>query len=181
MSRAEALPINSLPLSSQSMPPRTESRVSQTAPTLILVPHVRPGTTRHSNIARSRTALPRARTSGRSRRRLRRPFRLAAYAVVGLLPLVLGWSRWDDAPSIRHLATPLLSLPSPKPEQTAFSPETDAEALVSGAVTTTSPASILLSIEPAGTAIDLDTDTPVVFPGYLLPDDHHEEPAHEGS
>ena len=112
---------------------------------------------------------------------MRRRFRLAAYALVGMLPLVLGWSRWNDAPSIRHLAIPLLSLPSPEPGQTEFTPKMDAGSLVSGAVTTTSPASILLSIEPAGTAVDLETDTPVVFPGYLLPDDHHEEPVHEGS
>ena len=46
---------------------------------------------------------------------------------------------------------------------------------------TTSPTPVLLSIEPVGTAVDSDTETPVVFPGYLLPDDHHEEPVHEGS
>jgi hypothetical protein len=39
----------------------------------------------------------------------------------------------------------------------------------------------LLSIEPLGTTIDSDGEAPVVFPGYLLPDDNHEEPAHEGS
>ena len=46
---------------------------------------------------------------------------------------------------------------------------------------TTSPTPVLLSVEPVGTAVDSDTETPVVFPGYLLPDDNHEEPAHEGS
>jgi hypothetical protein len=40
---------------------------------------------------------------------------------------------------------------------------------------------VLLSIEPVGSTADSDTETPVVFPGYLLPDDNHEEPAHEGS
>jgi hypothetical protein len=40
---------------------------------------------------------------------------------------------------------------------------------------------VLLLIEPVGTTVHSDIETPVVFPGYLLPDDNHEEPAHEGS
>ena len=59
--------------------------------------------------------------------------------------------------------------------------EKDPGAWISASAATTSPASVLLSIEPVGTAVDSDTETPVVFPGYLLPDDHHEEPVHEGS
>jgi hypothetical protein len=38
-----------------------------------------------------------------------------------------------------------------------------------------------MSIEPAGGAMEAENQTPVVFPGYLLPDDHREEPVHEGS
>jgi hypothetical protein len=40
---------------------------------------------------------------------------------------------------------------------------------------------VLLSIEPVGTTADSDVEIPVVFPGYLLPDDNREEPAHGGS
>jgi hypothetical protein len=40
--------------------------------------------------------------------------------------------------------------------------------------------SVLLSIETTGAAADADNETPVVLPGYLLPDDNHEEAAHEG-
>jgi hypothetical protein len=40
---------------------------------------------------------------------------------------------------------------------------------------------VLLSIEPAGAAADLGCEIPVVFPGYVLPDDNREDPAHEGS
>jgi hypothetical protein len=39
----------------------------------------------------------------------------------------------------------------------------------------------LLTIEPVGGSADAEASAPVVFPGYLLPDDRHEEPAHEGS
>jgi hypothetical protein len=39
----------------------------------------------------------------------------------------------------------------------------------------------LLSIEPVGPTADSDADAPVVFPGYLLPVENHEEAAHEGS
>ena len=38
-----------------------------------------------------------------------------------------------------------------------------------------------LSIEPAVAAPVADAEVPVVFPGYVLPDDSLEEPAHEGS
>jgi hypothetical protein len=40
---------------------------------------------------------------------------------------------------------------------------------------------ISISIEPAALAPYADAESPVVFPGYLLPDDGCEEPAHAGS
>jgi hypothetical protein len=40
---------------------------------------------------------------------------------------------------------------------------------------------ISISIEPAALAPYADAESPVVFPGYLLPDDGREEPAHAGS
>ena len=43
------------------------------------------------------------------------------------------------------------------------------------------PAAVLISIEPAVGSNDAEAETPVVFPGYILPDDHREVPAHEGS
>jgi hypothetical protein len=38
-----------------------------------------------------------------------------------------------------------------------------------------------IAIGPALSAPVADTEIPVVFPGYVLPDDRLEEPAHEGS
>jgi hypothetical protein len=41
---------------------------------------------------------------------------------------------------------------------------------------------VVLSIEPAvAPPADADAEVPIVFPGYVLPDDSLEEPAHEGS
>jgi hypothetical protein len=40
---------------------------------------------------------------------------------------------------------------------------------------------ISISIEPAGLAPYIDAEAPIVFPGYLLPDDGCEEKAHAGS
>ena len=40
---------------------------------------------------------------------------------------------------------------------------------------------VVLSSEPASAARGADTQVPVVFPGYVLPDDSLEEPTHEGS
>jgi hypothetical protein len=43
------------------------------------------------------------------------------------------------------------------------------------------PPTISLSIDPAALAPYAEVESPVVFPGYLLPDDGCEEPAHAGS
>jgi hypothetical protein len=43
------------------------------------------------------------------------------------------------------------------------------------------PPAIRISIEPPGLAPCAGAGSPVIFPGYLLPDDGCEEPAHAGS
>jgi len=43
------------------------------------------------------------------------------------------------------------------------------------------PPTISISIEPAALAPHVEAGSPVVFPGYLLPDDSSEERAHAGS
>ena len=43
------------------------------------------------------------------------------------------------------------------------------------------PPVISISIEPATGVTGAEAEPPVVFPGYLLPDDDSEEPAHAGS
>ena len=161
--------------------PLTESGFLHPAPVLILVPQVKPSSTHGSSFAGSTAASPRLRGVRRPRRRLRRQTRVAGFILLGLLPLLLAWSHWTDAQSIQHPGSRLLSLPSHRSGREAPDGGTDPEAGISASAATTSRAPVVLSIEPVGTAVDPDTETPVVFPGYLLPDDHHEEPVHEGS
>jgi hypothetical protein len=40
---------------------------------------------------------------------------------------------------------------------------------------------VFLSVEAIGRISEPNEDATVVFPGYLLPDDSHEEASHEGS
>jgi hypothetical protein len=180
MSRTEALPTMPVLMPAASMP-LTESGFLHPAPVLILVPHVRPSSTHCLSFAGPTAAAPRLRGVRRPRRRLRRQVRVAGYTLLGLLPLLLAWSHWTDAQSIRHTGSRLLSLPSHRSGRAAPDGGTDPGAWISASAVTTSPAPVLLSIEPVGTAVDSDIETPVVFPGYLLPDDYHEEPVHEGS
>ncbi len=167
------MPAESMPLAGPGF--------SHPAPVLILVPHVRPSSTRHWKPAGFTAVSPRPREVRRPRRRIRRQVRVAGYALLGLLPLLLAWSHWTSALSSHHPGSHLLSLPWHRSEGEVAEDETRPGAWNSAAAATAFPARVLLSIEPLGTAADSDTETPVVFPGYLLPDDHHEEPAHEGS
>ena len=180
MSRTEALPTMPVLMPAASIP-LTESESLQPAPVLILVPHVRPNPSRHLSVVGSTPTSPRLRGVRRRKRRSRRQVRLAGYALLGLLPFLLGWSHWTDAQFIRHSGSRLLSLPTHQSGREARDGGTDPEAWISASTATTSPVPVLLSIEPVGTAVDSDTETPVVLPGYLLPDDHREEPVHEGS
>ncbi|MDR3619631.1 MAG: hypothetical protein P4L85_09790 [Paludisphaera borealis] len=99
----------------------------------------------------------------RPRRRLKREIRVAAFAGLAFAPIILAASVWCLHPS-RPLAAAEVattSRPIDEPDST--------------------PAAVLISIEPTVSANESETETPVVFPGYLLPDDHREEPVHEGS
>ena len=121
---------------------------------------------------------PRGRS--RRRRRLRREVRVAGYTVLALLPLVLALWSW---PATRRSANPgLMSSRSRTSRSTAMDCRATGEAGIWTSAATPCPIPpVLLSVEPFGTSGDADGETPVVFPGYLLPDDNREEPAHEGS
>ncbi len=45
----------------------------------------------------------------------------------------------------------------------------------------TSPGVVVLSVEPAVVIPATTTEAPVIFPGYVLPDDSREDSLHEGS
>jgi hypothetical protein len=100
-------------------------------------------------------------------------------AFLALFSCVLVWNYWSSVVSSRP-GSSVFSSVSGDLARFAVSPHPPLQSEgYWGPVS--SPAPVLLSIEPLGTTADSDSDPPVVFPGYLLPDDNHEEPAHEGS
>jgi hypothetical protein len=180
MNRTEALPTMPMLLPTASIP-RTEPGLLPAAPVLIRVPHARPIPTRRLNSARSTATSWRARGIRSRRRRLRRPIRVAGYALFALLPSLLAWSCLTDAQWTRQPSGRLFSPSAHLSKHEKLDGGLDPGAWSSSSAARASGSLILLSIEPVGTAADSDNETPVVFPGYLLPDDHHEEPIHEGS
>jgi len=88
---------------------------------------------------------------------------MTAYACLATLPFVVAagvWSvhsaaRWAGAAEVARLSE---AVDTPIPTRPL----------------------VWLSIEPVETSLDADPEPPVVFPGYLLPDDRREESTHEG-
>ena len=105
---------------------------------------------------------------------------MAGYTVLALVPLALALWSWPATRPVRASGAHLLSIPfdsghlKGRPRDggtgiwTSFTPPCPIPP-------------VLLSVEPSGASGDSDGETPVVFPGYLLPDDTREEPPHEGS
>jgi hypothetical protein len=102
----------------------------------------------------------------RSRRRVRREVKLAGYGM--MLMLTLAWlpqmspGRW----------------PATTPQSVSARASRGSNCAAYAAAP---PPAISISIEPAVLAPYADAESPVVFPGYLLPDDGCEEKAHAGS
>lgn len=103
----------------------------------------------------------------RPRRRLRREIRMAAFAGLAFAPVFLAAGVW-----CLHSTRPLAAAEVASFSRSVEAADSEADA---------TPTAVLISIEPAGGVIEAETETPVVFPGYLLPDDHREEAVHEGS
>jgi hypothetical protein len=93
---------------------------------------------------------------------------MAGYGV-----LVLATMAWV-APHLRSLGPRLL--PLPHADGAGAIPSGLGASGVAGFRPT-----ISISIEPAALVPYAGAESPVVFPGYLLPDDGGEEPAHAGS
>jgi hypothetical protein len=104
---------------------------------------------------------------------------MAGYACLVLVPLALVWSQWSSARAAHLLAAAYASLPAGQGHLAPPPAALEEDSWESGS----SAPAVLLSIEPVGTAVDSESETLVVFPGYLLPaeSDMHEEPAHAGS
>lgn len=130
---------------------------------LIKVPDVRGALTRPSGIEsweRSWSNRTRSRTqAGRPRRRLRREFRTAACLCLAFAPIAMAVGVWGFPPVRSAVASPVAVATN------------ELEAVDVDSV------KIRLSVKP----VEADPEIPVVLPGYVLPDEHRQEPANEGS
>ncbi|WP_422925162.1 hypothetical protein [Singulisphaera sp. PoT] len=147
----------------------TRFDASNSVPVLIQVPTIGSGPHR----APSSPHRGKVRRTTR-RRRLRREVRWTAYTLLATTPLTLAFLLFGGAPP----AVSMASSPSPKvPVVASAAPECD------GCSEMHRPPSISITIEPAPAATPaiVDVEAPVVFPGYLLPDDEREENPHAGS
>jgi hypothetical protein len=115
-------------------------------------------------VSRRSTVRPGTNAS-RRRRRLRREVRVAAYALAAAAPLFL-------------VATMLWAVQPPRTLASAAPGKLATDKDDRG---TLRPPSISISIEPTILTPYAEVEPPVVFPGYLLPDDGREEPANAGS
>ncbi len=99
----------------------------------------------------------------RRRRRLRREVRVAGYAMMLMAPMMYApLAMWGERSSN---------------EPRAVGPGSDCPELT----TALHPPVISISIEPVAGSSCSEAEPPVVFPGYLLPDNESEGPAHAGS
>jgi hypothetical protein len=97
------------------------------------------------------------------RRRLRREIRLAGYALMMAAPLTLA---------------ALLLAGAPATDARSADGSAGSRSRITASIR---PPAVFLSLEPAILAPATSSpESPVVLPGYLLPDDGFEEPAHAG-
>jgi hypothetical protein len=173
MSRADTL---------LTMPSITSDRaVLRSVGTLIEVPEVKRIPTRRVPRRQAVGHWQSARRSAaRPKRRLRREVRVGGCALLALAPLLaactLGWS---GRPA-RVLACSIAEATAPDQRSDSSGlPRDPSNQSVDTRVG--SRGVVVLSIEPAALAPGTDTEIPVVFPGYVLPDDSLEDSTHEGS
>ena len=163
---------------------QSEQALPHALAVLIEIPAINP-----LPVARAHRSIPRGvrNAGGRrrySRRRLRREFSLAGCALIALVPLVsactLGWSNRPE----RIVAC---AIPDPLQSQGAtdrdgfFENRPPARESREGQSEIASSGAVVLSIEPAAVAPGSAAENPVIFPGYVLPDDSREDSLHEGS
>jgi hypothetical protein len=157
---------------------RIEAASLQTAPLLIQVPF-----TRHDRRPRDlsrrpiRHRQPRLARGGQPKRRLRREVRLTGLAILALSCATATWNHWRSTAKQLWLAPAYVSASA----HAAMPGAAAGTGLAETSRSATHLLPILLSIEPVGTSAESDVEARVVFPGYLLPDDNREEPAHGGS
>jgi hypothetical protein len=163
---------------------RSDRDPSRSLVSLIEVPEVKVSRTRHLR-PHAHARVSGNRHSGRPyspgrKRRLRREIRIAGCALLVLAPLfsacTLGWSTGP----VRVLACSINEARAADrdPTLTANGSELPARPEIPAV---DSRGVVVLSIEPAAMSPATDSDVPVIFPGYVLPDDSLEGSTHEGS
>jgi hypothetical protein len=160
---------------------RSDRAVLHSLATLIEVPEVKRRPTRRVPRRQAVGHWQRARPSAaRPKRRLRREVRIAGCALLALAPLfaacTLGWS---GRPA-RVLACSIAEATAPDRRSDGSNLPRDPSNR-SADTRVGSPGVVVISIEPAALSPGTDTEIPVVFPGYILPDDSLEDSTHEGS
>ena len=145
--------------------PLTESGFSHPVPVLIQVPHVTPSSTHCSSFAGSTAASAAAEASAATKTppapggAARRAIHCSACCLC-----LLALDHWTDAQAIQHPGSRLPSLPSYRFGRCSADGGTEPGAWNSASAVTL-PCPGLALVEPVGTAVDSDGETPVVFPG----------------
>ena len=113
------------------------------------------------------------------RRRLKREVKYAALVILACMPLSYEASRvWSSR--LGNIAATNLTQ-AVHDDDVRESADLGSTLAAKVSRTVFEPAVVLMSIEPAQTGIKADAEPPVIFPGYLLPEDSLEEKANEGS
>jgi hypothetical protein len=158
--------------------PRARRATSDGIAVLIQVPRVElPRGRARAGPSRRISSRARDGRGGRTRRRLRPGVRLAGWSLLALASMAgtfaMGWTTRGASfrlPVLRASSfdrdAGALAAADGDGERPAGDPAGEADAIAIG---------------PALAAPVADAEVPVVFPGYVLPDDSREEPAHEGS
>jgi hypothetical protein len=161
---------------------RSEHTSSSSFAVLIAVPEIQVRSrTDRQQMPQPHMRVPRHETR-RARRRLRREVRFAGYVLLVLVPIAsactLGWSNRPDRILACSIADPL---------QTTASIDSSTDILRLGGMdqspqpTIASMGTVTLSSKPVVTIPEAVVEAPVIFPGYVLPDDSREDSLHEGS
>jgi len=159
---------------------RPERAVSRPLAILIEVPAVKGNRLRPARPLAAGHVAGRRPGARRAKRRLRREVRIAGCALLVIVTLVSAGSfGWSSRPARALTCSIADATAGDWAEASAVDPPyatslTEVPAVGSSKV-------VVLSIEPAGLPARGGTEVPVVFPGYVLPDDSLEGSAHEGS
>ncbi len=122
----------------------------------------------------------RSSTVPRRRRRLRREIRVGGCALLLLAPLLSACTvGWSNGP-VRVLSCSITEATA-APRDLGSSADGALIKVQPAVLFQGSPGDIVLSNESAESVPNTETAVPVIFPGYVLPDDSREGAAHEGS